>query len=203
MRRAAAILALGIFGPTFFGPARLAGQNLFANPDFDSDVAPWIAGCGSTPVWLGEDSAGCGGSGASTQTSGPCQGFQGAGVGQCVSVAGLSELFASARVRASSGFAGVLVFFFAGVNCIDPSTGDTVSPMVPATGEWVEVRFENLEIPPGTASALVGFGALAPGAIEVEVDAAYVGESNLVFRDDFEGDLEGSTDACAWSSTSG
>lgn len=198
MRRALAVLVFAWLGAT-----GLHAQNLFANPDFDEGVLPWIEGCGSVPTWLDDDAAGCSGSGASTQTSGPCQGFEGAGVGQCIPTAGLGNLFASARVRATSGFSGVLVVFFENLECAEPASGQAVSPMSPANGQWVPVEFQNFVIPPGTQAALVGFGAVSNAAQSVDIDAAYVGEARSIFRDGFEGDLEGSTSACAWSATSG
>jgi hypothetical protein len=197
-------IVVAVLGFAGLGAVAAGAQNLFANPDFDEGVSSWVEGCGSAPVWLDADSAGCAGSGASTQTSGPCQGFQGAGVGQCVPLAGLDGLlFASARVRAASGFSGVLVLFFENSDCTEPSSGQETSPMFPANGEWQAVELANFVVPPGAVTALVGFGAVSGPPVVVDVDAAYFGEARLIFRDGFEGDLEDATTACAWSSTSG
>lgn len=184
--------------------AAVRGDNLLANPDFDSEVTSWVVGCGSTPTWLDEDAAGCPGSGSSHQSAGPCQGFQGAGLGQCIPVQALSTLHASAWFRANEGFGGVLVAFYENLECQEPNVGQELSPMFPSTGVWQPVEFENLSIPPGTVAILLGFGALSPSStLVVDIDSAYVGEAPLIFRDGFEGDLEGSIAACAWSSTSG
>lgn len=198
MRRARLVLGLAMAGVTVAG-----AQNLFTNPDFDADVTSWIEGCGSAPAWLGDDADACPGSGASTQTSGPCQGFEGAGVGQCIPTAGLGNLFASARVRTDGLFAGVLVLFYENLECTEPNVGQTTSPMFPSDGQWQTVELANFVIPPGAVAALVGFGAISTTALAADIDSAYVGESPLIFRNDFEGDSEGSTAACGWSTTSG
>jgi hypothetical protein len=197
-------IAVAVIGLAAFGAFGVHAQNLLVDPDFDSGVSSWVEGCGSAPAWLDEDAAGCPGSGASTQTSGPCQGFQGAGVGQCVAVADLDGLlFAAARVRAASGFSGVLVLFFENSDCTEPSSGQETSPTFPADGQWRTVELANFVVPPGAVTALVGFGAVSGTPVVVDVDAAYFGEARLIFRDGFEGDLQGATTACAWSSTTG
>jgi hypothetical protein len=195
--------ALVVFGLALASATVVGAQNLFTNPDFDSEVTPWIEGCGSAPAWLGDDADGCPGSGASTQTSGPCQGFEGAGVGQCIPTAGLGNLFASARVRSNGLFAGVLVLFYENLECTEPNVGQTMSPMFPSDGQWQAVELANFVVPPGAVAALVGFGALSSTALVADIDSAYVGESPLIFRDGFEGDTEGSTLACGWSTSSG
>jgi hypothetical protein len=179
--------------------APLAAQNLFVNADLNTDTTSWVVGCGTLMTWTSADESLCAGSGSAHVTSGPCQGFQGAGAGQCVPVAGLATLFASGRVRASAGFVGVVIGFFDGPDCTGTLIDSINSAAGGATHDWQTVSLADVVVPTGTATALVGFGAVNSTVVDADIDTGYAGGLPLVFRDDFEGDLEGAASACRWS----
>jgi hypothetical protein len=179
--------------------AVLGAQNLLTNPDFDFEVTPWVVGCGTTPVWTGLDEAGCPGSGSAHQLSGSCQGFTGAGVGQCVAAGGLTTLHTSARMRPTAGVAGVVVSFYSNPDCTAPADSSELSNTFAATGDWLSVDF-SVGVPAGTQSLLVGFGALvAGGSLELDVDSGYAGARPRIFHDDLEGNPGGGPPVCRWS----
>lgn len=180
----------------------LAAQNLFVNADLDSGSASWVMGCGTQMDWQADDEAACPGSGSLHLLAGPCQGTQGAGAGQCVSAGVLGELSAAASVRAGSGFLLVVLEFFDSPDCSGTVASQQVRPVSAADGQWHRVTFDNVAIPGGTGSILVGFGAAGAGTADADVDAGYAGALPLVFRDDFEGNLEGAPPACRWSAVS-
>lgn len=174
-------------------------QNLLVNPDLDETADGWVAFCGSNPVWqMTEDEAGCPGSGSVLITSGPCQGFEGSGAGQCLPIADGETFFATGRVRAALGFVGVAVQYHDTADCSGIPLAQAISPPVGATGGWDTVTLTD-SAPAGTVATLVGFGAVNIQPVDAEVDAGYAGILPLVFRDDFEGDTEGDTNPCRWS----
>jgi len=179
--------------------ASAGAQNLLINPDFDENPDGWLLVCGSSPVWqMMEDEAGCPGSGSVHVTGGACQGIQGAGVGQCLPVGALTEISATGRVRAASGFVGVGMEFYDAADCTGNLIQPSNSPPVAASGDWDTVTLDET-VPSGSVSVAVGFGALDFSPVDAEVDAGYAGILPLVFRDDFEGDTEGDTSPCRWS----
>jgi hypothetical protein len=182
--------------------ASAGAQNLMVNPDFDESIDGWVAACGSNPVWqFTEDEAGCPGSGSVHVTSGPCQGFQGAGAGQCLPIADGAIFFATGKVRAALGFVGVAVQYHDTADCSGIPIAEVTSTPVGATGGWDTVTFTDLA-PTGTVATAVGFGAVNIQPVDADVDAGYAGILPLIFRDDFEGDTEGDTMPCRWSAVS-
>lgn len=176
-----------------------SAQNLFVNPDLDSGPAGWVLGCGTSLEWIPEDEALCPGSGALRVPGGPCRGSQGAGAGQCLAAAGLDQLSVSGRVRASGGFAVVLLAYFESVDCTGAETGSDVAPVPATPGQWQTVSLPVALPPPGTGSILVGLGAASGGPVGADIDSGYVGALPLVFRDGFEGDQAGFPPGCRWS----
>jgi len=179
--------------------APLAAQNLFVNSDLDSSLVSWTMGCGTQMAWASADEAGCPGSGSVHVTGGPCQGQQGAGAGQCIAAGALTAVSAAGRVRATSGLHVVVFQYFFTPDCSGTMASQQVVPAGAASGNWTLVSAENVAIPGGTGSILVGFGAASNAIVEADVDAGYVGVRSRIFREDFEGDLGGSSAACRWS----
>lgn len=186
----------------FLAAAPLAAQNLFVNPDLDASLVPWVMGCGTQMSWIADDADSCPGSGAMHVTSGPCQGTQGSGAGQCVAAGALGQLSAAGSVRASSGFLLVVLQFFDSPDCSGTAASQQAQLNGGGTGQWQQVTFDNVPIPGGTGSILVGFGAAGTGAVDADIDAGYAGALPLVFREDFEGNLGGTPPACRWSAVS-
>lgn len=178
----------------------LEAQNLFVNPDLDDSLMAWVMGCGTQMSWIAEDADSCPGSGAMYVASGPCQGLQGAGAGQCVTAVSLGPaVSAAASVRASSGYLLVVLRFFASPDCSGSMASQRVENFGIGNGQWRPLAFENVTIPGGTGSILVGFGAVGSGTVDADIDAGYAGALPLVFREDFEGNLGGTPPACRWS----
>ena len=176
-------------------------QNLFVNADLDEDLAGWQLACGTTLSYQAtEDEAGCPNSGSAHSTSGPCVGFEGAGAGQCVPVTEGVMLHATGRVRAPAGFVGVALRYFESADCTGDPLLELTSPPGPASGAWQTASFSDLP-PVGALSVALGFGAVNVSPVDVDVDAGFVGPAPLIFRDGFDGDADGSTAACRWSST--
>ena len=176
-------------------------QNLFVNPDLDQDVVGWQLACGTTLTWSAvEDEAGCGGSGSLHATSGDCMGLQGGGGSQCIPVVAGELISATGRVRGATGFAGVAIFYHDTNDCSGPPIDQVTTAPVGATGDWQTVTYDDT-VPAGAASAALGFGIVDFAAVDVDVDAGYAGASPLVFRDGFDGNLDGATTPCRWTST--
>ncbi|HSM14626.1 MAG TPA: hypothetical protein VLA66_11220 [Thermoanaerobaculia bacterium] len=190
---AIAVVALGLLAA-----APAGAQNLFTNPDLNQNPDGWILACGTTLTWIGDDEAGCPGSGSAHVTGTLCMGLQGAAAGQCVPVGAATTIAATGRVRAANGFAGVGMQFFDGADCTGNVLAQVNSAPVGATGDWQTVEDEQ-PVPGGSVSVAVGFGALDFAAVDADVDAGYAGLVPLVFRDDFEGNLAGDDMPCRWS----
>lgn len=175
-------------------------QNLFVNADLNDDPAGWELACGTLLTFTAvEDEAGCPASGSVHATSGPCVGFQGAGAGQCIAVVAQEPIFATGRVRGAAGFAGVAVRYHDTTDCTGTALLEENSPPAPATGDWQSVSYAGVP-PAGSVSALLGFGVVNVAPVDADVDAGYAGSAPLVFRDGFDGDTDGGSSACRWSS---
>jgi hypothetical protein len=195
MRRNGFPLALLLLLPC----APLAAQNLFVNPDLDTDTGGWVLACGSSPTWQTDDESGCLASGSVHVTSGSCQGLQGSGMGQCFAAGALTSISTTGRVRAPSGYVLAVFEAFPTVDCSGAPTTTINSTPVVATGDWQSVSLDDVAVPGGSGSILVGFGAGDFTAVDADIDAGYAGERALVFRDGFEGDPDSAPPSCRWS----
>lgn len=195
MRRCCFLLALG----AVLASSPLAAQNLFVNPDFDTDASGWVLACGSNPTWMADDESGCLASGSVHVTSGSCQGLQGSGMGQCLPAGTMTSVWTSGRVRAQSGYVLAAFESFPSTDCSGVATAMINSTPVAATGSWQTVGLDDVALPAGTGSILVGFGAGDLFAVDSDIDAGYAGTRPLIFRDGFEGDPDASPPSCRWS----
>ena len=179
----------------------MPAQNLFTNPDFDSDASGWLLACGSNPTWITDDEAGCPLSGAVHVTSGPCQGLQGSGVAQCFPATEGAVLFAAGRVRAASGYALAAISTYPTTDCSGPPATTVNSPLDPRHRRLADDRLRRLH---GPRRHRLGPDRLRCRrhltAVDADIDAGYAGESPLVFHDDFEADSASAPPTCRWSS---
>lgn len=188
-RSCAALLVVAIAGVFAFAQ-RIGAENLlFADPDFDDGIGAWMTGAAQTSI-VTADADSCPASFAfKGETSGSASpSVVRATGGDCIPAQPGDLLYLEVRYRSEMPVHLYLILY-AGADCTTPFFGD-LGPSFPASAEWIMAR-RALAITP-TNVAAVRYSVLAlddpgPSLFTADFDRAYLGRSERVFADDFEG----------------
>ena len=162
------------------GEIALAAPNGLANPEFDSDIAPWEGK--PEAFWVATDADDCDGSGAAELTM-PSAIFV---AGDCFAVVEGDVLFGSARVKpgTSKATARLGFAFYVQENCTEKSILAEAIPAEVGPG-WTAITHQTTA-PAGVASMLFLVAAESGSVQSLFVDRAYAGLDEPVFADTFE-----------------
>jgi hypothetical protein len=168
-----------------------ATTNRFFNPDFDTHTVGWVDSDGtSMPARSTLDRNGCSRSGSADPSTEPGWGIASASVGQCIPVGSGEVLMAVADVLISGSTdvgVGMSVQFTTGsCTATDGPRIETPLQAGPPNGTWGTLPRMQFGVPPGMQSAVVTFGFVTTGTLDVKVDRAFVGDPFEVLYEDFE-----------------
>lgn len=189
-------LLLAALVATLAGEVAAPAQNLLANPELDgfgtsgfpNDPFPSWNSIGVVPS-EGVDADGCVDSSSHRgDANSPITGVTSL---TCVPVTPGETLHLEITYR-SSALVGVRVTEAFDSGCTSFPIGVVPPPAIPASADWTTVRVQHV-VSAGKDGVLFALRADADGAYFVEFDRAYLGRSERVFADDFDGGL------CRWS----
>lgn len=179
-----------------------AAQNAFFNPDFDVDAAGWESVAGSFGLDpLNEDADDCPGSSSGRLVAGPFSTeFVGTviAVDSCLDVEPFQEVWLDATLwlrNAGTVWVQLRVREFTDDVCTLNSVVPPRAPFEPPVGAAPEQYRFSLETTAGVESVNVVVDSVSLSPYTLLLDRLYLGVSERLFADDFEG---GST--CRWSS---